>query len=108
MPGDRERLEEIRDAFRLGRYEVSRHATARMLRRGIRTDEIEEAVTNAEVIEEYPHDKYRPSVLLLGFSRGGRPLHIHLALTRMRIVTVYEPDPREWPDWRSRRMDHDQ
>jgi len=37
-----------------------------MFRRGIRTDEIEEALGAAEIIEEYPDDKYGPSLLLLG------------------------------------------
>ncbi len=109
MPDDSsERLESIRSAFRLRRYEISRHAAGRMLRRGIRTDDIEQAITNAEVIEEYPEDKYGPSLLVLGFTRAGRPLHIQIALARMRIVTVYEPDPHEWSDWRIRRIEHDQ
>ena len=73
VPPDYDRLREIQIAFHLGRYGISRHATARMLRRGIRTDEIEETVATAEVIEEYPDDKYGPSILLLGFTRGGRP-----------------------------------
>ncbi len=54
VPANREHLEEIRDAFRTGHYEISRHATARMLRRGIRTDEIEDTMDAAEIIEEYP------------------------------------------------------
>jgi len=57
VPNERDRLEEIRNAFRTGHYEISRHATARMLRRGIRTDEIEETMGAAEIIEEYPNDK---------------------------------------------------
>jgi hypothetical protein len=90
-------------------YEVSRHAAARLLRRAIRTDEIEEAIASAEVIEEYPEDKYGPSVLLLGLTRRGRPLHVQVALSRMRIVTVYEPDPLAWREYRSRRStDHGQ
>jgi hypothetical protein len=108
VPDDRQHLEEIRDAFRIRRYEISRHAAARMLRRDIRTSEMEEAVASAEVIEEYPDDKYGPSLLLFGFTRGGRPLHVQVAHARMRIVTVYEPDPGEWREWRTRRIDHDQ
>lgn len=106
MRQERERLEEIRDAFRMGRYEISRHAAGRMLRRAIRTHEIEEAMASAEGIEEYPDDKYGPSLLLLGFTLGGRPLHVQVAYSRMRVVTVYEPDPREWLDWRTRRINH--
>lgn len=107
VPDEWKHLEEIRDAFRTGHYDVSRHAAARMLRRAIRTYEIEEAMDGAEVVEEYPDDKYGPSLLLLGFTRDGRPLHVQIARSRMRIVTVYEPDSREWMDWRIRRTPHD-
>jgi hypothetical protein len=97
----------IRTVFRAGHYEVSQHAALRMLRRGIRTCEVEEAIAAAEIIEEYPDDKYGPSVLLLGFTQTRRPLHVQVACGRMRIVTVYEPDPAEWLDWRyRRRIDH--
>lgn len=107
MADPRDPLGQIRAAFRAGQYEISRHAGVRMLRRAIRTSEIEEAVAGAEIIEMYPDDKYGPSVLLLGFTRTGRPLHIQVAHERMRIVTVYEPDPAEWVDWRyRRRTDH--
>jgi len=78
-----------------------------MLRRGIPTDEIEEAMGGAEIIEEYPDDKYGPSLLLLGVTRNGRALHVQVAWSRMRIVTVYEPDPQEWSDWRTRRTPHE-
>jgi len=44
VPNERDRLEEIRNAFRTGHYEVSRHATARMFRRGIGHDAMEIAV----------------------------------------------------------------
>ena len=96
-------LGQIQAAFRTECYEISRHAASRMLRRIIGTSEIEEAIAGAEMIETYPEDKYGPSVLLLGFTRAGRPLHIQVAYQRMRIVTVYEPDPAEWVDWRHRR-----
>jgi hypothetical protein len=104
---DREYMEKVRIAFRTAHYEISRHATARMFRRGIKTDEVEDAMGRAEIIEDYPDDKYGPSLLLLGFTRDGRPLHVQLARSRMRIVTVYEPDPKEWLNWRIRRSSHD-
>src|SRR5574337_287993 len=107
MADDREFLEKIRSAFRTAHYEISRHATARILRRDIRTDEIEDAMGSAEIIEEYPDDKCGPSLLLLGFTRNGRPLHVQIAPSRIRIVTVYEPDSTEWLNWRIRRPSHD-
>ena len=96
-------LEALRSAFKALRYEFSRHAVLRMLGRDITTHEIEEAVETGEIIEPYPTDKYGPSYLLFGRTRGGRPLHVQVAISRMRVVTVYEPDPREWIEFRERR-----
>jgi len=108
MADPQDLIVQIRAAFRTGQYEVSRHAAVRMLRRVIRSGDIEEAIADAEIIETYPDDKYGPSVLILGLTRTGRPLHIQVAYERMRIVTVYEPDPTEWVDGRyRRRSDHD-
>lgn len=76
MDASHDPLGRIRAAFRTGTYEISRHAASRMLRRIIGTNEIEEVIAGAEGIENYPEDKYGPSVLLLGFTRAGRPLHI--------------------------------
>ncbi|MGI0013868.1 MAG: DUF4258 domain-containing protein [Nitrososphaera sp.] len=64
------------------------------------------AGAQAEVIEEYPEDKYSPSALLLGFTSAGRPLHIQVSEAdseTTRIVTLYEPDPAEWVEFRRRR-----
>ena len=49
-----------------------------------------------EVIEDYPHDKYGPSCLVLGFTLSQRPLHIHCSYPMrpiIKIITLYEPDP---------------
>jgi len=60
MVGPQDLIVQIRAAFRAGQYEVSRHAAVRMLRRAIRSIEIEEAIAEAEIIEKYPDDKYGP------------------------------------------------
>ncbi len=56
----------------------------------------------AEVIEEYPTDKYSPSCLIYGVTTQGRVLHVQ-ANAQGVVVTVYEPDPQEWADLRRRR-----
>jgi hypothetical protein len=63
MADPQDLIVQIRAAFRTGQYEVSRHAGVRMLRRVIRSGDIEEAIAGAEIIETYPDDKYGPSVL---------------------------------------------
>ena len=42
----------------------------------------------AEVIEEYPADKYSPSCLLLGFTAETRPLHIQVSDPSRPIIKV--------------------
>jgi len=57
------------------------------------------------LIEDYPDDKYSPSALLLGFTAGGRPLHFQVSFAETdltKIITIYEPDPNEWVDYRRR------
>jgi hypothetical protein len=62
--------------------------------------------SRAEIIEDYPDDKYGPSCLILGFTRGGRPLHIQCSYPSrplLKIITLYEPDPDLWDGFRRRK-----
>jgi hypothetical protein len=102
-------LEGIRDKITARQYEYSRHAVDQAILRTISVDELEEAISNqSEVIEDYPEDKYGPSCLILGFTRGNRPLHVQCSYPSrplVKIVTVYEPDPDIWIDLRIRKTD---
>ena len=89
-----------------GQFEFSKHAVDQTILREITTEEIRQVLADSEVLENYPSDKYGPSCLVLGFTQAGRPLHIHCTHpTRdpMKILTVYEPDPLRWVDFRKRR-----
>jgi len=81
---------------------LTRHATIARLERGITLQEIERALLNGEIIEEYPDDLPYPSCLLLGWLKSGDPLHIVCSRGErepaLRIVTVYEPDEAHWND----------
>lgn len=99
-------IEEIRQKFRTSQYEYSLHAVDQSIRRRITRREVEEAVASGEVIEDYPSDKYGPSCLILGSTAAGRHLHVqctHPIAERVKIITLYEPDPVEWVDLRFRR-----
>ncbi len=102
-------LEDLRDKIAARQYEYSRHAVDQAILRAISVSELEEAISNqSEVIEDYPEDKYGPSCLILGFTRGNRPLHVQCSYpTRplVKIVTVYEPDPYLWTNHRIRKTD---
>ena len=99
-------LANIRGQLVAGEFEFSRHALHRAVERNISEAEIRAAGAQAELIEDYPDDKYSPSGLLLGFTAAGRPLHFQVSYAdtdMTKIITIYEPDPSEWVNYRKRR-----
>jgi hypothetical protein len=100
-------IAEIREMLAGGRYELSRHALRRVVERNISAEMIQQAGRSANLIEDYPDDKYAPSCLLLGLTACGVPLHIHVCRAdgpKVKIVTAYVPDPDEWIDSRVRKV----
>lgn len=99
-------LEKVRRQLSAGEFEFSRHALKRVVERNISDQDIRQAGVQANIIEDYPDDKYSPSCLLLGFTQTGRPLHIQVSLAETelaKIITIYEPDPSEWINYSQRR-----
>ena len=47
----------------------------------ISEEEVREAVLSGQIIKEYPEDRPHPSILVLGFTRNRRPIHIVVART---------------------------
>jgi hypothetical protein len=98
---------QIQEKIRLRRYEFSKHALDQSILRNISVSELEQAMLSpCEIVEDYPHDKYGPSCLLLGFTNANRPLHVLCSYpTRpyLKIITIYEPDPSEWMNNQVRR-----
>ncbi len=99
-------LADIRAQLATGQYELTQHALKRIAERNISHAEICEAGGRAVITEDYPADKYSPSGLLLGFTLGNRPLHIQVSRAeqpKVKIITLYEPDPNEWTDFTQRK-----
>jgi hypothetical protein len=72
-----------------------------VIARGISTGEVAEAIAGGEIIEDYPQDKYGPSVLLFGRTATGRILHVQCTYPSrplVKIITVCEPDPTQWDE----------
>lgn len=88
-----------------GAYQLKLHAMERASMRGIDPMDIKEALLNGHVIEEYPEDKRGKSCLVYGTTKGRKDLHIVCGLTSdtLWVITVYEPDPEEWIDPKTRR-----
>ena len=82
------------------------HAVKRMFQRNISEKEVRHVIENGEVIESYRDDTPYPSRLVLGWVKT-RPLHVVAAENRVErqeiIITVYEPDAKEWDPTFTRR-----
>ena len=99
-------IAKIRKKIASDQFEFSEHAVGQSIIRHIGVQELREAIANGEMIEDYPQDKYGPSCLILGFTPGGRPLHIQCSYPDrplIKIITLYEPDPMRWEGFRVRR-----
>ena len=99
-------IDGVRAKVQNDQFEFSQHAVDQSIVREISVQEVRQAITVGEVIEDYPEDKYGPSCLILGFTTAGRPLHVQCSYPSrllVKIITVYQPDPKLWIDYRTRR-----
>lgn len=103
-------LDTIRRCFRENKVLYTAHARKEMRLEEpglIREEEVYEAALKGEIIEDYEDDQPYPSTLLHGNTLAGRPIHIVCAYCStddlLIIVTVYEPDPARWINYRRRR-----
>lgn len=99
-------IDEIRRRVARGDFEFSQHAVDQAILRHISVQELREAIGGGEVIEIYTEDKYGPSCLIFGMTDAGRPVHVQCSDPRrliVKIITVYEPDPALWIEFKMRR-----
>ena len=99
-------ITDIQTKIRNNEFEFSEHAVTQSIVRNVSVQEVREAIETAEIIEDYPNDRYGPSLLILGFTDSNRPLHIQCTYpsrSLIKIITLYEPDPTRWIDNRTRR-----
>jgi len=96
----------IRERVERGAYVVSFTHTEKLRRRRISAHNIEEAIANGAIIEDYQDDPRGPSCLILGHS-AERPIHAvcgRVGSDEILIITAYQPDPDEWEsDWTTRK-----
>ena len=99
-------IDDIREKIASGQFEFSQHAVDQSIVRHISVQELREAIAAGEVIEDYPTDKYGPSCLVFGVTLARRPLHVQCSYPSrplVKIITLYEPDPQRWVDFKVRR-----
>ena len=85
----------IRTEIEQQSYEIPIHADNERLVDGLTTSQLEVALSEGKVIEEYPDDLRGESCLVLGFTSDGTPVHIVCGrnLTgHFILITVYIPN----------------
>ena len=98
-------IAELRKLYKNDMVFLTAHCSLRLDQRGIGEDDIQSALNNGEIIEQYPDDFPWPSCLILGYSND-RPLHICMASSGEagKLITAYWPDPAKWSsDFRTRK-----
>ena len=101
-------IDDVRAKIAGDQFEFSKHAVDQAILRSISVHEVREVIASGLVIEDYPTDKYGPSCLLMGFTATGRALHVQCSYPSrplVKIVTLYEPDPDQWIDVRTRKRE---
>ena len=91
-------VEWIRAQARTENLRLTLHAHREMVEEDISLDCVIEALSTAEVLENYPEHRRGACCLALGYTRGNRPLHVVCATGQpvLIIITVYEPKPPKW------------
>ena len=99
-------INQLRSKIAANQFEFSKHALDQSILRGITVQELREAIADGEVIEDYPNDKYGPSCLVFGMTKSRRLIHIQCSYPSrkvVKIITLYQPDPEQWIDYKVRR-----
>lgn len=76
------------------------HIIIRLLQRNISQKDIENAILNGEIIEEYENDYPYPSCLVYGINLNNNIIHIVCGINddELWIITAYYPDKEKWDD----------
>ena len=77
----------------------SQHALQQMFSREISVEDVKNAISFGEIIQEYPDDRPYPSRISL-YYKANTPLHIVYAINiqdnEIIVITAYHPDENQW------------
>lgn len=98
-------IDDIRYLISRDQYELSIHAQQERLEDDLDVVEIETALMQGEILEDYPEDPRGECCLVLGYA-GTKPIHAVIGWAKttpedekiLRIITVYIPQPPRWRD----------
>ena len=93
-------IEQLRKRIERGKYLIKSHAIQHALKEGFERKHMTDAITNGQIIEEYPLEK---RVLVCGevIIANNLKIYLHVVCEHadqlyLEIVTAYIPDKRFW------------
>ena len=95
----------ISERVRKKEYLLSLHADEERRAEGLDITDLEEALLNGQVLEEYPNDHRGSSCLVYGTSQE-QPIHVVCGRNKsgwMVVITVYIPSETKWQSPTKRR-----
>ncbi len=99
-------IEKIKQLVREDKIRWTNHAIIRLFQRNITQEDIQSAILNGEIIEEYENDYPYASCLVYGINIENKVLHIVCGMneSELWIITAYYPDNVSWEnDLKTRR-----
>ena len=93
-------MESIRALYSRHAVDYTPHFRVRINERGIKFADLRNAMQNGSIIEQNLQDMPNPSVLILGYTRNNKPLHIAIGMgdNVLVLITAYFPDSSRWLD----------
>lgn len=94
------KIDTIKEFVRTGKIRWTNHCVVRLFQRNISQENIENALLNGEIIEEYENDYPYPSCLVYGVNLNNKVLHVVCGAneTELWVITAYYPDNIKWQD----------
>ena len=94
------KVDTIKEFVRTGKIRWTNHCIVRLFQRNISQEDIENALLNGEIIEEYENDYPYPSCLVYGIDLNNKVLHVVCGTseTELWVITAYYPDNIKWKD----------
>jgi hypothetical protein len=100
-------IESIKVLYLNHAVEYSQHFRSRMKDRNIKFTDVRMAIQNGEIIEQDLKDIPNPSILILGYTDGNKPLHVAIGVddAKLVLITAYFPTLTLWEtDYKTRKV----
>ena len=90
----------IRELCNEGKIIWTVHIVRKLQERGVFQNSVFHAISNGQIIEQYPDDYPHPSCLIFGRDINNNPLHIVIGCDGMilYLITAYQPDNEHFED----------